>query len=150
MAIEYTYYLSGANLSQVARVVSRTLNQPPETNGSLVTFRDTLPTITLTKPSQHPEILAFHHETLGFEPALGAHFRLDKNNLTANETSLVKIVSALSSRFPGPSILVFNGEKPILKQLDGQVILNSDTTFWSSERLQLIGSYDARLPMKVF
>lgn len=37
----------------------------------------------------------------------------------------------------------------MLKRLNERLILNSDTTFWSPERLHLIDSYHALLPMEI-
>lgn len=77
-------------------------------------------------------------EAFDFSPTVTVYFTVDKEQIDQGVLSIVQISNELLALDPSDSLLLFNGELPLLVRRDGRLILDNTTNFWQPDHLALV------------
>ncbi len=135
MAIEYTLHLAdprGADAFRAAFAAALgAVASPGRRRGTHHVELDAL-YATLLRPD--PSSAAFYRDAYAVRPTVTVFFRLDKFALDRAQRTLVDTVLAALAASTGDAVLLWNGERPVLRRVGGAVSLDGTFGVWHALR----------------
>lgn len=134
MAISYSLDMATtAPATQVAHELSRIVGADDLLAGAR-TERGTWVRVIEAKPRPWNPVTT----DLGFTPNVSVVFRLDKEDINAQQDDMVRAVSSLLGRILGDAVLHSNYEDIWLVRRSGELMLSEQADLWPSPRLAAV------------
>lgn len=144
MALEYTLYIvTELKPQELVELIFESMELKYEiecsTESDIITFTTESGFLTYAKYASQFQRLLIKEELDIIEPSVHILFRLDKFQERAIvKKKLILFVKAILKETQGDCVFLFNHENVLLIRDSGEISINQNSGFWTSEYLELL------------